>query len=128
MKKEKVYEYIEVDDSTPIQKLSVTDQLRVLFKKLTYDTAQELKRDDAVTEEYLRLKASLIDFINKATQPIKNGEHTKVNISISSKYLPVYNEVIENTRYSNYYKITTIKPDSEYNIDYDFICVMEART
>ena len=49
----KLYSFVEVDDSTPIQKLKISDQLRVLLKHLTYDAANELKNDDIVTQEYL---------------------------------------------------------------------------
>ena len=58
-----MYTFVEVDDSTPIQKLKIMDQLRVLLNSLVYDPANELKAEDAVTQEYLTLKANLSEFL-----------------------------------------------------------------
>ena len=46
----KLFSFVEVDANTPIQKLSVLDQFRVLIKKMANDDAAELKADDAVTQ------------------------------------------------------------------------------
>ena len=56
-KKRKLFSYIEVDDNTPIQKLGVMDQLRVLIRKMGQDDASELIAEDAVTQNVRRLKA-----------------------------------------------------------------------
>lgn len=57
----KLCTFVDVDDSTPVQKLSVLDQLRVLLHQLAYDDATELKKQDAVEQEKLVLKADLLD-------------------------------------------------------------------
>ena len=127
MRKEKVFEYVELDDKTPIQKLSILDQVRILFRKLTYDASQELKRDDAVTREELKLKADLIDFILKATEPIRNGEHRKVLISISNKFDPILESVLRSKRISNYYGITIDRPNIEYDIPFFIRVTLEVK-
>lgn len=33
--RKKLFTYVEVDDSTPVQKLKFSDQLRVLLKRIT---------------------------------------------------------------------------------------------
>ena len=65
-KKRKLFSYIEVDDNTPIQKLGVMDQLRVLIRKLGQDDASELIAEDAVTQNLLQLKADLLQLLDDA--------------------------------------------------------------
>lgn len=118
-KKEKIYEYVELDDRIPIQKLSVGDQLRALLQKLTYDPAQELKREDVVTMEHLRLKADLFDFIDIATDKVRRGIHKSVDFQLSSKFEPVFEDVMKSDRFNNY-KLLVSRPDIEYDIPYFF--------
>lgn len=121
MQGKKLYSYVEVDDSTPIQKLPIMDQLRILLKKLTYDPANELKSEDAVTTEYMTLKANLSDFFRRSTEPIRRGEKSEVIVNVSSKFNPVYNEVINSPDIQNYYYVSEVRPQIEYDIPYDFL-------
>ena len=117
----KLYTYVEVDDSTPIQKLSIMDQLRVLLKKLTYDAANELRNEDLVTQEYMQLKANLSDFLRRACSPIRAGKRKEVIVNISSQFNPVFDEVINSPEITDFYTVDTVRPKIDYNIPYDFM-------
>lgn len=57
--RKKLFTYVEVDDSTPVQKLKFSDQIRVLLKRITEDPASELKSEEVFTTEYLTLNCYL---------------------------------------------------------------------
>lgn len=121
MRGKKLYTFVEVDDSTPVQKLPILDQLRILLKKLTYDPANELKSEDAVTVEYMTLKANLSDFFRRATEPIRRGDKSEVIVNVSNKFDPVYKEVITSHEITDYYEVAEVRPEIEYDIPYDFL-------
>ncbi len=127
-KAKKLYTFVEVDDSTPIQKLKVMDQLRVLFNSLTYDAANELKNEDIVTTEYLTLKANLSEFLRKATAPIRRGKRKEVIVSISSQFKPVFKDVIESREIADYYEVDEACPKTEYDIPYDILLRLRVKT
>lgn len=115
----KLYSYVEVRDDTPLQKLTLGEQLRLLLRKLTEDPANELKSEDAVKIEYLQRKANLIDFIKKAAKPLVLGEHKIVLAQISNEFRPVLNEVLTSPEIANYYIIDVATPETEYDIQYE---------
>lgn len=114
----KLFSFVEVDANTPIQKLSVLDQFRVLIKKMANDDAAELKADDAVTQNLLHLKADLIGFLDMAVEPIRQGKKFAVSVAISSDFEPVLQEVLNSSKFKNYYEITVSKPDIEFDVTY----------
>jgi hypothetical protein len=128
MKGKKLYTFVEVDDKTPIQKLSVSDQLRALLRRLTYNAANDLKAEDATTIYLLMLKANLLEFIQKSTEPIKRGEHSSVSLMLSSKFDPVLDEVLASPHVASFYNVTVNKPDIEYDIPYTIEVKLEVRT
>lgn len=117
----KLYSFVEVDDSTPIQKLKISDQLRVLLKHLTYDAANELKNDDIVTQEYLTLKANLAEFLRRATAPIRAGKYKEVIVNVSNQFDPVFDEVIHSHEIADFFNVDVVRPKIEYDIAYDFM-------
>ena len=119
--KKKLYTYIEVDDSTPIQKLKISDQLRVLLRQLTHDDANDLKNDDIATTHLLTLKANLFDIFYKSTAPIRNGKKKNVVVSVDSVFEPILNEVLSSPDIRNYYEVQVAKPEIEYDIPYNFL-------
>lgn len=128
LEKKKLFTYVEVDDNTPIQKLSVKDQLRVLIQRLTYDDASELKTEDAVTVNQLTLQANLMEFIHRATEPIRRGEKHKVTVMISNMFDPVLQQVLESHVISNYYAVEVQRPDIEYDVKYFITVKLEVKT
>lgn len=117
----KLYSFVEVNDKTPIQKLSIGDQLRVLLKHFTYDPANELRTEDSVTTERMTLKANLSDFLRKATAPIREGKKKEVIISVSNKFDPVFKEVIESREIADFFEVSVVRPKIEYDIPFDFM-------
>jgi len=117
----RLYSFVEVDDSTPIQKLSIMDQLRVLLKSFTYDPANELKNEDIVTQEYMTLRANLSDFLRRATEPIRKGKRREVIVNISTHFNPVFEEVINSHEIKDFYDVSIVRPNIEYDIPYDIM-------
>lgn len=117
----KLYSFVEVDDNTPFQKLKIGDQLRVLLKHLTYDPANELKSEDAVTAQYMTLKADLSDFLHKATNPIRRGDKNEVIVNVANSFDPVFDEVINSHEIKDFFEVEVIRPKIEYDIPYDFM-------
>ena len=123
----KLYSYVEVDDSTPVQKLKISDQFRVLLKHITYDPANELKSEDAVTTELMTLKANLATFLKKATDPIRKGNRKEVIVNISNKFDPVFQEVVSSPDIANYFTVDVVRPKIDYDIPYDFMVKLKVK-
>lgn len=117
----RLFTFVEVDDKTPIQKLSLADQFRVLLKQFTYDPANELKNDDIVTKEYMTLKANLSEFLRQSTEPLRHGDKKEVILNISTKFNPVLNEVLESHEIADFFYVDVVKPKIEYDIPYDYL-------
>lgn len=123
----KLFSFIEVDENTPIQKLTVMDQIRVVIKKMTHDDAAELAAADAVTQQQLRLKADLIGLLDNCLAPIREGKHKVVSISLSNEFDPVIPEVFESRRIANYYNVTITRPDIDFDVKYFMRVDMEVK-
>ena len=119
--KKKLYSYVDVDDSTPISKLSVLDQIRLLIKQWTTDPANELKNEDIATSELLTLKANLQDYIYKATAVIRSGKAKNVVVTVDTKFRPVLYEVLNSADIINYYKVEIAQPEIEYDIPFNIM-------
>lgn len=129
MKEEIVFTYVVDDGRVPIQKLSLMDQLRVLVKKMFYDESTEIKRADVITQEELRLKTNLIQFLTKATEPIRSHGKKSVTFSLHSKFLKSLEDITKDSssRFTKYYTIEVSKPKVEYDIDYYVTVVMKVK-
>ena len=123
----KLYSFVEVNDNTPFQKLKISDQFRVLLKHLTYDSANELRSEDAVTAEYMTLKADLSDFLRKATNPIRRGKKTEVIVNISNSFDPVFEDVINSHEIKDFFEVSVVRPKIEYDIPYDFMVRLKVK-
>lgn len=117
----RLYTFVDVDDKTPVQKLSIGDQIRVILKKITEDPANELKSEGAVTQEYLTLQANLSEFIQRATEPIRKGKRREVVVKISNMFDPVLNEVLSAKYITDYYNVKVARPKIEYDIPFDIM-------
>lgn len=123
----KLFSFIDVDENTPIQKLSVMDQMRVLLKKIMADDAAELAADNAVTISMLKLKADLMAILDDALAPIRKGKNFAVSIQIPNEFDPVLDEVLESPRIKNYYLVTVERPDIDYDIPYNLRLNLEVK-
>lgn len=125
--KKKVFEYVELDKNTRIQKLSILDQIRILIKRITYNPEHELDIDETLSETYMQLKADLFDLFYKASEPIRKGIHRTVRLKVSSEFKPVISEVINSPRLKKHYKIAVSYPDIDYNVKFFYQVDMEVR-
>ena len=123
----KLFSFIDVDENTPIQKLSVMDQIRVLLKKIMADDAAELAADNAVTISMLKLKADLMAILDDALAPIRKGQNFAVSIQIPNEFDPVLDEVLNSPRIKNYYTATIDRPDIDYDIPYNLRLNLEVK-
>ena len=126
-KTRRLYSYTKVDDRTPIQKLSIGEQLRVLLRQFTHSSKNELSTEDAVTHAHLTMRANLLEFISKATQSIREGKHTSVTMQISNKFDPVLEEVLSSPTVVNYYNVDVQRPNVEYDVVYFITVTMEVK-
>lgn len=124
---QKLYSYIEVNDDTPIQKLSLMDQIRVLLHHLTYDDANELKADDAYTKEILTLKANLSDFLYRATAPIRSGQKKEVAVSVSNQFDKVLDDVLNSPAIRDFYTVQVCRPKFDYDIPFDLLLILKVK-
>lgn len=125
--RKKLYSFVEVDDSVPIQKLSILDQFRILLKHLSYDAANELKSEDAITTEYMTLKANLSDFLYKSTDAIRRGNKKEVIVNVSNVFDPVFEEVINSPEIKNYFTVSVVRPKIDYDIPFDFMVKLRVK-
>lgn len=126
-KGKKLFSFLEVTDETPIQKLSIMDQFRLLVRRLSNSDAEQLKADDAETVYELQLKADLQEFLYKATKKVRNGEEQSVTMNISSKFLPVLDSVLEGPTIKPFYTYEIHKPEVDLDIDYFIRLTLEVR-
>lgn len=128
MKKgKKLFSFIEVTDDTPIQKLSFLEQLRIFVKRITNTDREQLKVESAETVYLLQLKANLLEFLYKATEDVRQGKHRSVTVSISSKFAPVIDEVLQTPSIAAYYNVSVKKPDIDYDIEYLILVTLEVK-
>ena len=124
----RLYSFVEVDDRTPVQKLKISDQLRVLLKSMTYDAANELHNEDIVTQEYMQLRANLTDFLRRATEPIRDGRHSEVIVNVSTHFNPVFDEVINSHEIKDFFDVDVVKPKITYDVPYDIMVRLRVKT
>lgn len=113
--KKKVYEYVDLTDDVPIQKLSILDQLRVILQRLTFDESSEMKQEDVLTKGEMELKKDLETFILEAIIPLREGKKRNVIFTIASEFQPVLESVITQKRFADYYRIVIEKPKPDYD-------------
>ena len=124
----KLFSFLEVTDDTPIQKLSIAEQFRLLVRKLSNSDAEQLKADSAETVYMLQLQADLREFLYKATAKVRNGDEKSVTMEISSKFLPVLNTVLNSPAINPFYTWSISKPEIDLDIDYFFTLTLEAKS
>ena len=124
----KLFSFLEVTDDTPIQKLSILEQFRLLVRRLSNSDAEQLKADSAETVYMLQLQANLREFLYKATAKIRNGEQRSVTMELSSKFLPVLDGVLNSAAIKPYYTWKISKPEVDLDIDYFFTLTLEVKS
>ena len=125
--RQKLSTYTAVDENTPMIKLSIKDQIRVILSQLTKDDARELDNDDAFAIHEAQRKANLEDFFRKATRPIREGAHTSVSVSISSEFDDILLDVLNSPQIAKYYKVKIVRPEVDYKVHYSILVRLEVR-
>jgi ssDNA-specific exonuclease RecJ len=120
-----VLTYVKDDENVPIQKLSLLDQVLVLFRKMTRDPSEKIRAQSVLSQEDLTLKASLIKFLEGATRSIREGRNECIKLKMSSKFDPVIDSVLSMNKFSKYYKITIQRPEIEYDVHHYYTMWME---
>jgi hypothetical protein len=74
------------------------------------------------------MQASLQKLFTEAAKGLESGEHQKVTLSVSSKYIPYLVNVISPTRgLGRYYDFEIFKQDLPINVDYMFTVVIRRK-
>lgn len=128
MNGEIVGSHIKATESTTLAKLSFIDQLKLLIHRFNNDDVAELDAAEKLSSVALRMQASLIRLFKTAAEPIESGERQSVTLSVSSKYIPYLDLVIDKDKgLGRYYDFEVKKHDLPANIDYQFIVIIKRK-
>ena len=104
LNKTEIVRYTKVTDDTDISKLDLTSQIQLLFSRVINNKAIELDASTKQTKNQMMRKASLLQFMKKATMNLDNGKNQSVTVSLSSDFMPYLDSVINNdTGLGRYY-------------------------
>lgn len=128
MEGEVVSTHIKVTENTTVAKMGVMDQIKLLLRKFNNDDVAELNAAEKLSASQLKLKASLMRLFETAVEGFDSGQHHSVTLSVSSRYLPFLDEVIDE-RYGmgRFYDFTVHKKDLPATVEYKFIVEIRKR-
>ncbi len=128
MNGEVVSSHIKATESTTLAKLSFFDQLKLLIHKFNNDDVAELDAAEKLSSVALSMKASLMNLLKTAAEPIEKGERQSVTLSVSSKYIPYLDDVIDSHKgLGRYYDFDVKLQDLPINVDYQFVIKMKRK-
>lgn len=108
MKKEEVYSSPKVTDDVTLSELSILNQIKLLFSRLSNSASKELDSQKKLNDIKMRRIASLRELLDQAIKPLYKDKK-KVVISLSSEYLIYLDEVINSrTGLGRYYDISIL--------------------
>jgi len=93
-----IYRSIKVTDNTKTASLSLMDQVRLIFAKMSNDSSAELDVNERVSVERLKKLAGLTDFLQKAIKNMHRHGESSVTVQLSSEFLPYLDDVIGDKR------------------------------
>lgn len=125
--KKKLFSFTEPNESVPVQKLTLMDQIRYIVFKLTHSDKDELNALTAVQQYRLSLKADLFSFLEKATDPLRKGKYKKVTVLISCKFKPVLQEVLNSAQIAPFYNVSVEEPTLIYNVHFNYRVNLEVK-
>jgi hypothetical protein len=95
----RLYSYIDTTDDTSLEDVGFVQKAIAIifqwFKESGRESAERDKLENIVSEDLLTLQADLIQYIDKALEPIKQGKKRKVTLSIDSNFVPVLESSME---------------------------------
>lgn len=122
MEGEIISTHIKVTENTTVAKMSIIDQIKLLLRRFGNDDAAELNAAEKLSAVELRVKASLIRLFENAVEGFKDGKHSSVTLSVSSRYLPYLDEITDPVYgMGRYYDFVIHKKDLPPSVDYKFI-------
>lgn len=125
---QEVFRSIEVTDDVQTSQLSILDQLRLIFAKLSNDDAAELDTIEKVSADKLKKIASLSDFLDKAISRMQELGESSVTVKLSSIYLPYIDEVLDKKNgYGRYYDIEIYRKKLPITVHHYFIVRLKLR-
>jgi len=126
--KEEVYRSIQVDDNVELTSLSIIDQIRLIFAKLSNDDVNELSSREKVSVDALQKIAALRGFLDKVIYRLQNSDANSVTIELASEFLPFLDNVInEETGLGRYYNFKVQKRDLRSTVSFKFIVVISKK-
>lgn len=118
---EVVNKRVKATENTTLAKLSFFDQINLLIARLNNDETAELKANQRVSQQSLTMQASLENLFRNATKEFDTGKHNSVTLSVSSKFIPYLDDVIDSKHgMGRYYDFEIIKRDLPVNVEYMF--------
>lgn len=119
---------IKATENTTLAKLGVFDQIKLLISKFNNDEVAELKAQETLSINALQMQASLEKLIRKAAEGLDGVGHSSVTLSVSSKYIPYMDDVLdEKYGLGRYYKFTVHKKNLPINVEYMFTIRVERK-
>lgn len=117
-----VYRSVKLTDNINPVSLSVVDQIRLMFAKLSNDDVAELDINEKITVNKMQKVAALDTFLDKAIKRMQAVGKDSVTISLSSEFLPYIDEVIDPIYgKGRFYEFEVIKRNIPINVKYTFI-------
>lgn len=128
MNGEVVSSHIKATENTTLAKLTVFDQLKLLIRKFNNDDVAELNAAEKLSGIGLKMKASLTNLFKTAIEEMNKNNHNSVTLSVSSKYIPYIDDVIDKDHgLGRYYDFELQNTDLPINIDYMFIVTIRKK-
>lgn len=117
-----VYRSVKLTDNINPVSLSVVDQIRLMFAKLSNDDVAELDINEKITVNKMQKVAALDTFFDKAIKRMRAVGKDSVTISLSSEFLPYIDEVIDPIYgKGRFYEFEVIKRNIPINVKHTFI-------
>lgn len=121
-KGKEVYRHVKLTDNIKTTSLSIMDQLRLMFSKLSNDDVAELNTNEKLTSEKMRKVAALTDFLDKVTDRLSNTNQPSVTVSVASEFLPYIDEVINDVSgKGRFYDFEVMKKNIPIDVKHQFI-------
>lgn len=112
---------IKPTETTTLAKLTIGDQLKLLISKVSNEDAAELDAAEKLSTIAMRERASLSRLIKTAASGLESGEHTSVTVSLSSKYIPYLETMLDKKRgLGRYYDFEYNLKDLPITVEYQF--------
>lgn len=119
---------IKATEHTTLAKLTVWDQIKLLFKKFSNEDVAELDAAEKLSGVTLRMQASLQRLFTTAAEGLKDGQHESVTLQVSSKYIPYMDDVIDPIKgMGRYYDFDVFTKDLPINVDYLFVVTIKKK-